>query len=359
MKKKVLHIVEAFGGGVYTFMEALANGICDEYEVTVAYARRNQTPEHFEQDFLPQIRFIEVKNFMRSINPVKDFKAMLELKKIVKEVNPDVIHLHSSKAGVLGRLAINCRKYKVYYTPHGYSFLKQDDSKLKRFIYEKIEWLSAKFGGTIVAVSKGEYEASLKLTKKACYINNGIDMDYLSKMLDKQVLSEEKPTIEPLKVGTIGRICYQKNPEFFNQVAKNFPDIPFVWVGEGEMRDCLDSPNIQITGWKERPETIKLLNEMDIFLLPSLWEGLPISLLEAMYLKKACIVTDVIGNRDVIVNGVNGFIGQNEEEFAAIIQKMLNKEIDLEEIGQAAFADVQREYNTKVMVQKYKELYSV
>ena len=81
-----------------------------------------------------------------------------------------------------------------------------------------------------------------------------------------------------------------------------FTYVKFVWIGDGELRDQLTSENIEITGWADRSTAIRYAVNADVFLLPSRWEGLPISLLESMYMKKACVVSNVIGNRDVIVN---------------------------------------------------------
>lgn len=81
------------------------------------------------------------------------------------------------------------------------------------------------------------------------------------------------------------------------------PEINFIWIGEGELKTELTSPNITITGWIKREEALRIIRNVDFFILPSLWEGLPISLLEAMYLRKICLVSDVIGNRDVIKMG--------------------------------------------------------
>ena len=133
-KKKVLQIVEAFGGGVFTVLCDLFNGLSDEYEVVVAYSLRPQTPKNFKEYFNKNIKFIEVESFTRSINCKKDIKALKEIRNIVKEEKPDIVHLHSSKAGILGRIGIHDKGIKMFYNPHGFSFLKLDDSKLKRFI---------------------------------------------------------------------------------------------------------------------------------------------------------------------------------------------------------------------------------
>lgn len=116
-KKKILYIVEAMGGGVFTYIVDLANELVNKYDMYIAYAVRKQTPKNYKDYFDKRIHLIEVKNFGRAINPTKDIAAFFELKKIAAEVKPDVIHLHSSKAGAIGRVAFD-GKIPMFYTPH-------------------------------------------------------------------------------------------------------------------------------------------------------------------------------------------------------------------------------------------------
>lgn len=347
---KILHIVEAFGGGIYTYMEALLKQTCEEFEIVVAYARRPQTPEDFKAHFDPRIKFIEVKHFQRSINPINDLFAGFEIRDIVKRENPDVIHLHSSKAGVLGRLFLNCKRNAVFYTPHGYAFMKMDDSCIKRNMYFAIEWLVGRKGSVTVGCSQGEYKAAKKVSKKAVWINNGIDYTTLPE-------GRELGTSEKLTVATIGRVCYQKNPEMFNKVALSMPEADFLWVGEGDMEKEITAPNIKVTGWKSREETLELLNKADVFLLLSLWEGLPISLLEAMYLKKVCVVSNVIGNRDVIVNRQNGYIVDDDKACVIILREICTTIGEQKPIVDRAHQDIVEKYNISVMGEMYAKEY--
>lgn len=280
-RKKILYVVEAMGGGVFTYIVDLANALADIYDIYIAYATRKQTPENYRDYFDKRIKLIEVKNFCREIKPTKELMAIKEIKKIAGEIKPDVIHLHSSKAGVIGRIAFNGVDVPLFYTPHGYSFLMKDAGVIKRCIYWGIEKIFANRNCTIISCSKGEYQESLKLTSNATYVENAINAEKL-----KERLKEVKEEKHPFTVFTLGRICYQKNPAQFNKIAEAMPNIKFMWIGDGELRSELSAPNIEITGWVDRETALKRSINADVFVLTSLWEGLPISLLEAMFALK-------------------------------------------------------------------------
>lgn len=352
--KKVLHIVEAFGGGVFSVLVDLIKETCEDFEIIIAYSKREQTPENFKEYFPENVRFIEIKNFTRKISLIKDLKAFFEIKKTIKEENPDILHLHSSKAGFIGRFATNGRKCKVLYNPHGFSFLMKNISKFKRLFYWLIEKIASLRKCTIVACSGGEYKEALKLSKNSICINNGINIEKLEEETEK--FAQKQIDFSNLKICTSGRIDYQKNPELFNEIAKTFPNFKFMWIGDGVLKNKLTSRNIEITGWKTREETLQLVNKNDLFVLTSLWEGLPISLLEAMYLKKVCIVTDCIGNNDVINDGINGFIIKKNNNYKEIINCINEKKYEI--ISNNARRDIINKYNAIKQVNEYRRLYN-
>lgn len=348
-KKKILYIVEAMGGGIFSYIVDLSNELINYYDIYIAYAVRKQTPQNYMDYFDKRINLIKVENFCRSINPIKDIKAMLELKQIEKKIKPDIIHLHSSKAGAIGRIAFN-GKIPMFYTPHGYSFLMENCNAIKRILFKGIEYICAKRKCVTISCSAGEHLETLKLTKKAVYVNNGININELQKNIDKT----EKIN-HPFTVFTLGRICYQKDPTLFNEIAKQLSDIRFIWIGDGELRNELNSSNIEVTGWVDRMKAIKYAVNADVFILPSRWEGLPISLLEAMYMKKICIVSNVIGNRDVIINNYNGFICLNADDF---IKKIKTVRInDFDSVVENAHDEILKKYNTQIMASEYKDIY--
>ena len=345
-KKKILFVVEAMGGGVFTYIVDLSNELVKTYDMYVAYAVRPQTPKNYQDYFDNRIHLIEVKNFTRSINPLKDLKAIPEVKKIAAEVHPDIIHLHSSKAGVIGRIAFNGKNIPLFYTPHGYSFLMENYKPLKRWIFKAIESLCTKRNCTTISCSVGEHQETLRLTKNATYVNNGINIVELEEML-KSVKKKD----HPFTVFTIGRICYQKNPTLFNEIAEAMPETRFLWIGDGELKNELKSKNIEITGWVDRKKALQLSMNADVFILTSLWEGLPISLLEAMYMRKTCVVSNVIGNRDVIHNNINGYVCDTVSEYYKAIEER-NADYQVQ-----AYKDVTDRYNTKNQTDKYQEIY--
>lgn len=350
-KEKLLFVVEAMGGGVFTYIVDLTNQLIKNYDLYIAYAVRNQTPKNYKEYFHPQVHLIEVKHFVRKINLIQDFKSFFEIRRIAREIKPDIIHLHSSKAGILGRLAFNGNRIPLFYTPHGYSFLMQDSGFLKKRMYKILEMIAAKSSCTTISCSEGEHKETLKLTKQADYVNNGINIEELEEVMKLNIGMEKKS----FTVYTLGRICYQKNPALFNKIAQSMPDVKFVWIGDGELRGELTAPNIIITGWVDRKTALRNSIEGDVFLLTSLWEGLPISLLESMYMKKVCVVSDVIGNHDVIHDRENGFVCNSESDFVKAISEC--KDGKVEGIKKKAYTDICEKYNTKVMAEAYIKIY--
>lgn len=379
-KKKILYIVEAMGGGIFTYLVQLAGGLCHEFDITIAFGLRKETPDNYREFFDQSVNLIQVKSFARSVNPLKDIRAGKELLKIVKEVKPDIVHLHSSKAGVLGRLLISGKKYRLFYTPHGYSFLMEDVPRWKKSLYWQIEKICGRRNCITVACGKSEWEKSLKVTKKSTYISNGIDTEKLDRIvgdknegqdvLEADIAKENvayslrqndmpKGTKHNFTVYTLGRISYQKNPEMFNEIAGLVPEVSFLWIGDGDMREVLTETNISVTGWKTSEEALSLAQAGDVFILPSRWEGLPISLLEAMYMKKPCLVSDVVGNRDVIRHERTGFICKSAQDFAAVIRTLKEQQDSdmYQQVTELAQKEILENYNGNTFCEKYKKIY--
>lgn len=322
-KIKVLHISEPFVAGVYKYIKDICHffeGNTDfDQHVIYSPSREGTSIEKIEADFNDVSLYpIEMQ---RSISPIKDFKAMVKIYKTIKSIKPDIIHLHSSKAGIIGRIAGKLySKAEIYYTPNGYAFVREDISSIKKKLFFLIEkYATVLLGGTTLACGDTEYDLAKKIGPSQL-IRNGIIPDSFGNL--------PKNSQQVQTIGSVGRLSNQKNPQLFNKIAECFPDIQFVWVGDGELRHELTSNNIIITGWKSNKDVIQKVKEFDVFIQTSLWEGLPFTILEAMALRKPIVATDVIGNKDAVEHGYNGFLCSSLDDFKnAVVELTQNKDL--------------------------------
>ncbi|HRM59970.1 MAG TPA: glycosyltransferase, partial [Megamonas funiformis] len=312
---KIVHVMECFAGGTFNFLVDLTNELSNEEHIVIYGTNRENTPKNFKDLFNKNVKFIEWKTAQREMKPLKDIKALWELYTILKKIDGiDVIHLHSSKAGFLGRIVsfLLGKSKKTIYTPHAISFLRLDVSPKKRKIFIWMEKFASLFGGKIVACSRSEKEAIEKQSiKNVAFINNGIR----PLQIEKKVNTSDKITII-----SVGRLSIQKNPKLFNDIALEFIDnnnVQFIWCGDGELKLELTSSNIKCTGWIERKELENYLASADIYLSTSLWEGLPLSVLEAMSIGLPIVLSDCVGNRDLVED--NGVLYNNKIEAIKII----------------------------------------
>jgi glycosyltransferase involved in cell wall biosynthesis len=351
-KKKILMVVESLGGGVFTYVSQLSNDMCEDFEVYVAYATRSQTPENFKEFFNSKVKLIEVKNFGKLLDIKATIRTIKELRLIERKINPDIIHLHSSIAGGIGRIAFNGKNNIVIYTPHGYNYLMVGKDTIKGKFYKTLEFILGKRNCMTLTCCESEDKEAKRFSDKTKYIETGVNISDLNKSLEG---------IEPIKndrftVFTLGRICLQKQPKLFNEIALLVPEAKFVWIGDGDMRNELTAPNIEITGWKQRKEALGMSKGADVFLLCSLGEAIAMSLIEEMFLKKLCIVSNVVGNRSVIKDGINGYVCEVAEDYASRIKEIMRK--FPEELPRQAYKDVINIYNTEKMKEKYINFYN-
>lgn len=350
---KIVHVVECFAGGVFSFLSNLTNELDKEEYIVIYGINRDNTPSDFREKFPPNTKFIPWKSASRSLNPLTDLKALWELYIILKKIDDiDIIHLHSSKAGFLGRIVsfLLGKSSRTIYTPHAISFLRLDVSPKKRKIFIWMERFASFFGGKIVACSQSEKEAIEEQgIKNVTFINNGIK----KLQIEKKVNTSDKTTII-----SVGRLSIQKNPKLFNDIALEFidnPNIQFIWCGDGELKSELTSPNIKCTGWIERKELENYLSYADIYLSTSLWEGLPLSVLEAMSIGLPVVLSDCVGNRDLVDN--NGFLYINKIEAIKNINELLKNKIWINKKGHNSKIIVENNFNMRNMAISYLNIY--
>ena len=325
MKQKLLLIIEAMSGGAGRHVQDLISHLPQEkFDVFVIYSNHRTNPEFLEKivTMNEQATFILCDFLVREIKPKYDLLAYQFIAKKIKEIKPDIVHCHSSKAGVIGRLAAKRRGVKkIFYTPHAYSFLAPEFSGKKKFFFVQIEKFLSRFSTTqTFCVSIGEMQAALEVnldkTDKFQVIYNGLpEIDLPSKETIRTQLGLEKTVVV---IGNNARMSEQKNPMFFMEIAQKMirqnANWHFVWAGDGQLMPLFQSfikqngleENIHLLG--ERPDSETVVTAYDIFLTTSQYEGLPYAPIEAMRAGVPILATNVVGNSELVIEGKNGYL---------------------------------------------------
>ena len=277
----------------------------------------------------------------------------------MRQEQPDVLHLHSSKAGVLGRLAVLlawaclCRRTHVIYSPHGFAFLRQDVSAAKQKLFLLFEQVAAKLGGTLLACSASEAELASSLVRhpRVRLIENAADLC--------EVQRSTGSSDGLLNVVNAGRVCYQKAPWRFKAVAQRCDKLParFVWLGDGDLAHELQGDNLQTSGWLSRAEVVEQLAKADIFLMPSLWEGMPLALIEAQASGVPAVVANVVGCKDVVQHGVTGFVCDNDEDLCKRTRQLINDASLRQRMGENAAQMARKRFAVERMNDELLKLY--
>ena len=259
--------------------------------------------------------------FQRSPFKKKNFKAYRTLKKLVLNQKYDLVHTHTPVASAITRLACkNIKETKVFYTAHGFHFYK--GAPLKNWlIYYPLEKYLSKHTDTTITINKEDYERAKNnfKTKRIEYLSGvGLDIDkFRNEEVDKRAKREELGVPEDaFVVLSVGELNKNKNHEvIIRAIARlNNPNIHYVICGRGPLEPYLKklsnelgiSDNVHLLGFrKDIPEICKI---SDVFAFPSLREGLPVSLMEAMAVGLPVVCSNIRGNSDLIENGIGGYL---------------------------------------------------
>ncbi|WP_321858680.1 glycosyltransferase [Paraburkholderia tropica] len=325
--KKILHVTEALAGGVLHCVSLLANEQARAgHDVTLVYSVRLDTPseEALAGMFDSSIRRI-VLPMKREIG-FSDFLSAVSLWKILRKGKFDAIHSHSSKAGALARLVAFMRHEikRSCYSPHGFAFLRRDVSEKKRRFFHFIERALHRLGGKIAACSVTEklYAEQYLGQRRVYLLENAID----TALIKDATRVKRNPCV---RVVTAGRVAYQKAPWRFAQIARHVAEdeAEFVWFGDGDdvsKAEWLGDSRVSVSGWLDKRRLIAELAESDVFVLTSLWEGMPIALIEAQAMGIPAVATNIVGNKDVVVHGKTGFLADTDEELLFYTAKLAN-----------------------------------
>ena len=332
-------------GGAQTVVVQLANRLSDKHDVVLV---AGEGDGKMWEMVSPRVTCVRSRYLQRALSPVKDIRAALELRRIYRKYRPDVIHLHSSKAGTLGRLVFPTKK--VVYTVHGF-----DSIRLAFRKFMPVERILQRACSAIVAVSNYD-EKNLHnegIIHNVSTIYNGITTPDSNSVERLNIANNYKKIVL-----SIARVNPPKEPKIFIETARLLPQYGFIWIGNQESVEHLgDIPaNCHFLG--------NIVNagaycaQADLFMLPSNYEGLPMVIIEAMSCGVPVVASDVGGVSEIVRNDINGYTLPNRAElFAEKIETILSNENLYARMSKNALEIFKRELTIDKMVEGYMAVY--
>ena len=321
---------------------------------------------------LPAVAIHELPSIRVAPSPRSDLVALVQLVRLLRRMRPRVLHVHSSKMALLGRIAARLTGVPlVVYTVHGWA-AREYHSPLAQRLYTWLERLGSRLCDHIVCVAEHELEKALRLRlappEKLRVIYNGVapPPPERGRLRTELFLSDECPLV----VGA-GRLAKPKDPLSFIRMAavvgKRFPRARFVWLGDGPlMAECQRELRKQGLGGRlwflgNRADARALLNDADLFVLPSHAEALPLVILEAMWAGKPVVATRVGGVSELVDPGVNGLLVApgDPNALAAAVEEVLTDMERWREAGKAGRRKAEEFFREEVMQRQYLRLYGL
>ena len=321
------------------------------------------------------VKIIALPSLVRSIRPVKDFKALAALTWLIFEEKPDIVHTHSSKGGILGRLAAKlCGVPHIIHTPHGHVFYGHF-GRLASKIFLWIERTFSKFTDRMVALTDGEKEDYVKMSacppEKLSTIHSGVDIQQF--LHSNGNMAEKRRSLglghKEAVIGFVGWLLPIKGPDYLlkamDYIWPEQPETVLVMVGKGELDVDLRAEalrknvngKVKFLGW--RKDINELMPVFDMLVLPSLNEGMGRVLVEAMAAGKPVVASRVGGIPDLVRHGETGYLvpPADEKSLADAMLMLLNDRDQAKLMGQRG-KQLCQQFSLEAMIQKLDDLYS-
>lgn len=310
--------------------------------------------------------YIPINSLRRNLS-FWDVIAFIIMIRIFRKYRFDIIHTHSSKTGFLGRIAGHfARVPKIIHTVHGFPFHQFQPRYVRKF-YQAMERLASRFCDYVVFVNNSERE--LAIAKKIVSLNKALTIYNGIEPPDINILKSSMKT-DNFVIGSVLRFCKQKNVintvKAAITVCRVNSKINFVFIGDGEeLNECIKivddvkmAERIQFPGWQTN--IFEWLIGFDVFLLFSKWEGLPISILEAMSVGLPIVASDIKGNNE-LVNSRNGYlISVNDiDKLTKVLVSFPNKKELLNKLGDVSLKIVKEKFNLRSFITEYEKIYKL
>ena len=383
---KILHILTRLdkgGSAENTLLTCL--GLAEKYELVLVHglSLESHMTDWEKQSVDRQIRkaekggvkVIPMPSLVRRISPAHDFRALLSLWRLMIKERPDMVHTHTSKAGILGRLAAWLARVPIIvHTAHGHVFYGHFGPSVSAF-FVLLERIMALITDRMIALTQGERDDYITFSvfrpDRIVTIHSGVEIDHY---MTAQVNIEEKKAslgISPkgLVVGTVGWLLPIKGPMYLlkamGSVWQDRAETTLAFVGKGDLKAELGaqacqmgvSDRVKFLGWRDDiPEIMQIL---DVFVLPSLNEGMGRVLVEAMASGKPVVGSRVGGVPDLVKHGENGFLVEpgDKNGLSAAIEKLLTDKTVRDQMGEKGRMMAQA-FSVENMVEKNDSLYA-
>lgn len=369
-KIKIAHILHCVGG-VDVYLRLILSSIDSNNFSNIIIHGTDDTNKIFRNNKNETVTEYKT-NIIRKISLINDFKAVYSIYKVLKNEKPNLIHCHSAKGGIIGRLLGRMLGIDVLYTPHAFSYLSAG-TKFQKNIYLGIERIFANGNSALLATSVSEKNNGIEKIKyhknKSLLFTNSINsIDSINDLTIKKTWPEEY-------ICTVGRPSYQKNIELMIKVMyelQKTKKIHLVIMGVGPVSDQLESVKklikklelsnaVTLIDWTDRENIFHIISKSKLYLSTARYEGLPYSVIESLALSKPCVVSHCDGNIDLIEDAYNGFVieGKNVTEYTEKINLLLNNEELLKDMSYNAKKSFDENYNIvnniSVLEKVYKE----
>ena len=310
------------------------------YEVHVAcnFEKGSTCTDEKIKQLKVKLRELDVKyfqiDFTRSVfNIFQDIKSYKQVKNLMKENNYKFIHCHSPIGGVVGRLSCRATNTKCIYTAHGFHFYKGAPLKNWAIYYPIEKWLS-KYTDVLITINKEDYKrakSKFKMKKLEYIPGVGVDVAKIQSIIvDKEKKKKELGIDSNRKILiSVGELSERKNHKIVIEAIAGLENITYIICGKGPLKKQLldlaknKDVDLRLLGFRE--DRLELIKISDVFVFPSLQEGLPVALMEAIACETLCIASDIRGNNDLIKNNENGYLCEfnNCKQYTDKIIKLL------------------------------------
>ncbi|MFH1367775.1 MAG: glycosyltransferase family 4 protein [Elusimicrobiota bacterium] len=385
-KSKIVHIITRLDTGGSAENTIITCSLSDKsrFETTLVYGPPLIKTLSCESVVLPSL--------VREISPVKDIITLIALFRLLRKIKPDVVHTHSSKGGVIGRWAAwlynqttrvqgpGSRMTKIVHTPHGHVFYGYEFGLVKTLVFRLVEIFSAFITTKLIALTQGEMKESLSAgvgkPGQWTVIHSGVDIDPAALKPGASVRKQLGLPENALVAGTIARLEHVKGVKFLIEAAgllskRGMRDVYWLVVGGGKLMDVLAS-RANALGLKDRivfagmrDDVTEMFSSMDIYVQPSLNEGMGKTIVQACALGLPVIASRVQGIPDIIKDEETGMLvpPANPEALAEKIQELINDPAKRKKLGESGRIFVNRIsdgfpfFSSKRMVHLMEKLY--